>query len=226
MRDRRRTLFLFGSVAATFLSDTTTTHAYYTNVYGDELRSCSSDGTALTGFTRTGYCVDRNDDAGSHHICIDLSSSTTRGGGNFCDVTGQSDWCDQEAPCHDDADQNCPIWNWCVCQWAFASYLENAGGCDYVQDVVCDAINMEAVEAYRRQSQSKYANALRCIEERCNIQAGRFSLGDALLPSHAFPLTVLLLSALTVAILGLKKWNGTHTHSESDTTDYVSYQAA
>ena len=86
----------------------------YTNVLGNELQSCSSDGMALTGYTRTGYCVDQNDDSGSHHICIDLSSAS---GGNFCDVTGQSDWCSSELPCHEDQSEDCLVQSWCVCQW-------------------------------------------------------------------------------------------------------------
>ena len=44
---------------------------------------------ALTGFTRNGKCTDLVDDEGSHHICIDLSSTE---GGDFCEVTGQPDW--------------------------------------------------------------------------------------------------------------------------------------
>ena len=71
----------------------------YQNVYGESLASCSSSGMAKTGYTRTGYCVDQNDDSGSHHICIDLSSTI---GGNFCDVTGQSDWCSSSMACNDD----------------------------------------------------------------------------------------------------------------------------
>merc|ERR1712146_515946 len=77
---------------------------------------CSGNGMALTGFTRTGQCVDRNDDAGSHHVCIDMKSNT---GGNFCSVTGQPNWCGSQMAC-DGAG--------CVCQWAFASYLQRAGG--------------------------------------------------------------------------------------------------
>lgn len=87
-------------------------HAYQ-NVYRDTLQPCSQDGMALTGYTRTGYCVDQNDDSGSHHICIDVSSTN---GGNFCTVTGQSDWCSsQEMTCNnsdDDEAQYCPIQNW------------------------------------------------------------------------------------------------------------------
>lgn len=55
----------------------------YENVNGGALAKCSGPGMALTGFTRSGSCVDQNDDAGSHHICIDLSSTS---GGNFCTV--------------------------------------------------------------------------------------------------------------------------------------------
>jgi len=140
----------------------------YKNVYGDELQSCSSDGTALTGYTRTGFCVDENDDQGSHHICIDLSSAS---GGNFCDVTGQDDWCSSEMPCHDDQNEYCQVQQWCVCQWAFASYLENAGGCDNIQTVACESINIEAVFAYQQKQNvaSKYKNALECLVERCGL---------------------------------------------------------
>merc|ERR1711908_250454 len=94
-------------------------HAHaYLNVKGGALQKCSGQGMALTGFTRTGHCVDQNDDEGSHHICIDMASNK---GGNFCAVTGQP--------------------NWCVCQWAFASHLQRAGGCDKIQNIVCDATN-------------------------------------------------------------------------------------
>ena len=147
--------------------------ATYKNLYGDELQTCSQDGMALTGFTRTGKCVTKNDDKGSHHICIDISSAN---GGNFCDVTGQSDWCSQESQCSEDSDTYCPIQNWCVCQWAFASYIENAGGCSKIQDIVCESINMEAYKAYKKKmtssriqedSKVKIQNAIDCLESRC-----------------------------------------------------------
>ncbi|KAG7363753.1 DUF2064 domain containing protein [Nitzschia inconspicua] len=143
----------------------------YSNVYGQPLQSCSSDGMALTGYTRTGYCVDEYDDQGSHHICIDLSS-TSNNGDNFCTVTGQSDWCSsQDMPCHNNKDNHsCAVQNWCVCQWAFASYIENAGGCDSIQTIVCDSINLQAILAYQQQiAQEKYANALQCIVDRCSL---------------------------------------------------------
>ncbi len=59
-------------------------HARYLNVHGSALQKCSQHGMALTGFSRTGECYAHDDDQGSHHVCIDLSSTT---GGNFCAVT-------------------------------------------------------------------------------------------------------------------------------------------
>ena len=155
--------FLIGLVVGTISAE-------YENVFGQTLSSCSSDGMALTGYTRTGYCVDQNDDKGSHHICIDMSSTT---GGNFCTVTGQSDWCSSEdMPCHEDQNQNCSVEHWCVCQWAFASYIENAGGCDAIQEVVCNDINRQALTAYQTQAASsqKYRTALNCLMEKCGIE--------------------------------------------------------
>jgi len=152
----------------------------YQDVYGNKLSSCSEPGMALTGYTRTGYCVDQDDDHGSHHICINLSSVS---GGNFCDVTGQSDWCSSYMQCHpssngnddysgDDDSGTCQVQNWCVCQWAFASYIENAGGCDYIQDIQCDAINIQSVKAYTQNSSSeKYQAALSCLEKKCGFSS-------------------------------------------------------
>mmetsp|Transcript_10679 Transcript_10679/g.23634 ORF Transcript_10679/g.23634 Transcript_10679/m.23634 type:complete len:162 (-) Transcript_10679:93-578(-) len=140
--------------------------ATYLNINGEPLQPCSQDGAALTGYTRNGYCVDQNDDAGSHHICISLSSIASTGL-NFCEETGQSNWCSStDMPCHEDQSQSCAIENWCVCQWAFASYLQKAGGCDAIQDIQCDAINMEAMKAYQR-DESRYGVALACLYERC-----------------------------------------------------------
>ena len=67
----------------------------YLNVNGGPLERCSGPGMALTGFTRDGQCVDVDDDAGSHHICLDMHSSAA----SFCEETGQSNWCDSSMPC-------------------------------------------------------------------------------------------------------------------------------
>lgn len=146
---------------------TAATATEYKNVYGQPLQSCSSDGMALTGFTRTGHCVDRNDDIGSHHICIDMTSTT---GGNFCTVTRQPDWCNSYMPCHENRNEACPVQDWCVCQWAFASYIQEAGGCNSIQDIVCDAINIQAMVAYEEESADrKFQEAYDCIRAKCGI---------------------------------------------------------
>ena len=126
----------------------------YKNVYGEPLQSCSSSGMAVTGYTRNGSCIDQYDDLGSHHICINLSSTS---GGNFCSVTGQPDWCSStKMACHDNGttvskeEESCAIQNWCVCEWAFARYMERAGGCDMIQDIVCEAINQRVLFAYQQ----------------------------------------------------------------------------
>lgn len=155
----------------------------YKNVYGDELEPCSQPNAnmALTGYTRNGSCIGNDDDSGSHHICIDLSSTEE----NFCTVTGQPDWCSSTSRCdtgnngssgnHDNKD--CPIVNWCVCQWAFASYISKAGGCDNIQNIQCNAINLQALSAYAALADTsddvngEYSTALRCIEHRCSINS-------------------------------------------------------
>eukprot|EP00929_Paragymnodinium_shiwhaense_P055498 TRINITY_DN2779_c0_g1_i2.p3 TRINITY_DN2779_c0_g1~~TRINITY_DN2779_c0_g1_i2.p3 ORF type:complete len:172 (+),score=53.86 TRINITY_DN2779_c0_g1_i2:349-864(+) len=120
---------------------------------------------ALTGFTRDGHCRDEgDDDAGSHHICIQMKA-------DFCDVTGQGDWCNEEMPCMGQAG-SCKIGNWCVCQWAFASYIKAAGGCDKIVDLVCSATNMAAVKAYEKSDEKEHKEALECIRKRCPGSAG------------------------------------------------------
>lgn len=71
--------------------------------------------------------------------------------------------------CHDDSTSyTCDIANWCVCQWAFATYIEKAGGCDAIQDIQCAAINKEALVAYSS-NRDKYEEALNCLVERCEL---------------------------------------------------------
>ena len=140
----------------------------FQNVLGGELQRCSGSGMALTGFTRNGHCVDRDDDAGSHHVCIDMASNT---GGNFCTVTGQPDWCSSTMSCDPEGSTQgtCPVQHWCVCEWAFTSYLERAGGCDKIQNIVCEATNMMALTHYREQASTpKVQAALSCLEQRCS----------------------------------------------------------
>lgn len=144
------------------------------NVFGNVLQLCSTEGMALTGFTRDGRCVEQQDDVGSHHICIDLASIASTGK-NFCAVTEQPDWCDDKMVCSDDSDEKCPVKDWCVCQWAFAAYIEKAGGCDAIQEINCEATNMEALIAYKKEAKKKkgadqnIVNAFECLKQRCKL---------------------------------------------------------
>jgi uncharacterized protein (DUF2237 family) len=131
------------------------------NVYGDELALCSKPGMAMTGFTRDGHCTDLDDDAGSHHICIQMWPSKV----NFCNQTGQPDWCEEEMPCHEDASKTCPIKNWCVCQWAFEAYVQKVG-CDAVVDLQCEAVNKVALDAYE-EDKDAHKDALACLRAKC-----------------------------------------------------------
>lgn len=136
------------------------------NVNEGALATCSKTGTALTGFTRDGHCVDSgDDDQGSHHICIEMKP-------DFCSVTGQPNWCGEKMECMGGG-PDCAIGNWCVCQWAFARYIEMAGGCDKAVNVVCDATNIAALNAYKEQASNddSIKAALECLEKRCSITA-------------------------------------------------------
>merc|ERR1712083_556398 len=73
---------------------------------------------------------------------------------NFCEQTGQPNWCAEQGEC-DFGDQTkvtentlCDREHWCVCQWAFAKYVQ-AQTCKNIQEVICDATNMEALKAYK-----------------------------------------------------------------------------
>ena len=154
----------------------------YLNLHGGPLERCSGPGMALTGFTRTGQCVDQQDDAGSHHVCLDLQSDDS---GSFCEMTGQSNWCESRMPCDTGnsaadgwskgAPGECAVQHWCVCQWEFASYLQSAGGCEHIKTIVCEATNIEAYLAYRKPESAAdphIAEALRCLEQRCGLPSG------------------------------------------------------
>lgn len=136
------------------------------NVEGTALAQCSSAGMATTGYMRTGQCTEAAGDAGSHHICIDLQGATL-GGQNFCQVTGQSNWCDEQGECQDNESEMCDRKDWCVCQWAFAGFLASGGSCDAMK-VVCGATHMAALEAYRSDA-AQYEAALKCLEQQCSI---------------------------------------------------------
>ena len=107
---------------------------------------------------------------------IDMKSNV---GGNFCEVTGQPNWCGSQMSCDGAPADECPVEHWCVCQWAFASYIERAGGCDKIQKVVCEATNMVALKHYREQAAHSphIKSALQCLEEKCGLEKAAPSIG-------------------------------------------------
>lgn len=130
------------------------------NLLGTELQSCSQEGEATTGWYRNDKCTEGANDQGSHHICIDLSYAQTDDG-NFCSLTGQPNWCDE-------LQEGKPRVHWCICQWAFNSFLQAAGtSCDDF-DVNCEATNNQARQAYG--DNPKYAAALECLNKKCPPQ--------------------------------------------------------
>ncbi|KAL3911283.1 MAG: hypothetical protein SGARI_001723 [Bacillariaceae sp.] len=109
----------------------------------------------------------------------------------------------------------CAIQNWCVCQWAFASYIQTAGGCDYIQDIVCESVNLEAVLAYQQQvasgsdSYGKYENALQCLVDRCGLDVNNLPSSarsnvdglTAFVPTSVGSMSVMILSLLVAGMV-------------------------
>jgi len=180
------------------------------NVQGADLQLCSTPGTALTGFTRDGHCTDfGDDDAGSHHICIQMKP-------DFCKVTGQPNWCGEKMECMGQSGQ-CSIGNWCVCQWAFARYIQMAGGCDAIVNIECASTNMAALKAYRSNAGKDpvIKKALDCLEKRCNLPVVTQKLYDSEVPQLRKPETTdtsdkalnLALFAFFCAAVSLSAWS-------------------
>ena len=130
------------------------------NIRGTALKPCSKKGMALTGYKRDGHCSYNGGDTGSHHVCLDINAMR---GKNFCEMTGQPNWCAEESQCHDSSGK-CSKKNWCVCQWAYDKALSSVS-CDEIE-IDCDATNMKALEAYQKEP-IKYEKALRCLLRKC-----------------------------------------------------------
>ena len=134
------------------------------NVLNKPLQQCSVPGSAMTGYTRTGVCENHRNDRGSHHVCINIDLPD---GENFCNATGQPNWCDTTGPCHEDSSRQCKRTKWCVCQWAYAAALDKLqNGCDNIS-IDCSATSMRALESY--DASPKYAAAAECIRQKCNL---------------------------------------------------------
>jgi uncharacterized protein (DUF2237 family) len=146
------------------------------NVLGTPLLPCSAAGMAVTGYDRTGSCNAHSTDRGSHNVCLDISTGGFVGGGNFCALTGQSDWCSQTDACHEDALRvDCPRQSWCVCEWAFARVLDRVAGCDGLAAgaVKCEATNEVVLRHYEQSASSSPSHraALECLRQKCGLPA-------------------------------------------------------
>lgn len=133
------------------------------NVYGKALQQCSEASMAMTGFSRDGKCASHEGDAGSHHVCIN-DIDKKENGQNFCQITGQTNWCDSKGPCTENKNTVCPHKNWCVCEWAFDSFVKKQS-CDSFK-INCDATNKLVLDHYNTDP-TKYGTALACIQEQC-----------------------------------------------------------
>ena len=65
----------------------------------------------------------------------------------------------------------CPVKNWCVCEWAFRDYIAKAGGCEAIKDIDCNATNALALSHYEAKDDEATAAALACLEKRCGLDA-------------------------------------------------------
>merc|ERR1711972_662972 len=68
-------------------------------------------------------------------------------------------------------------------------YIQMAGGCDSIVDLVCDATNMAALKAYEAQASTDQSiqDALDCVRKRCGVVADVTRLNDAQMPAIAPP---------------------------------------
>merc|ERR1712151_140467 len=86
-----------------------------THTAGRPSVKCGTNNGVDVGPSRDGYCADANQD--THAVCVTMPT-------NFCVHTGQTspDWCKQGGY------EGGP---WCICMWAYETYLEKAEAGDY-----------------------------------------------------------------------------------------------
>ena len=130
------------------------------NLHGEALQPCSTDSMAVTGFTRDGLCSHHNEDKGSHHICV-TNIQSTNNEPSFCNITEQSNWCDDNGKCSDG--RSCPREKWCVCEWAFERFVKEKG-CDAF-DIDTKATNHLVLDHYLADP-VKHKEAYYCIEKK------------------------------------------------------------
>ena len=151
-------------------------HGESMNVWGEPMERCSGEQTAMTGID--GYCDDVHY---AELVCINIAQAEKPGtfGGlfgayDFCETIGETDpnWCDAMHPCHRNEHVECSVQNWCVGVTSFADFIHEAGGCDKVGEISCEATNEAGVEAYHAHMKEgdpdkRFEAALACIQQRC-----------------------------------------------------------
>jgi len=93
---------------------------------------------------------------------------------NFFTLTGQPNKMEQNVPCADDPNKECPIEHWCVSEQAFSAFLDQAGGCRKIGTVLCEATNLHALETYAQDlanggqgADERMKAALECLQDKC-----------------------------------------------------------
>ena len=133
------------------------------NIYGKNLKKCSYNNIAKTGYNRNGFCTNINQDQGAHQVCMNINPDNKTY--NFCKITGQPNWCAEKSPCHQNSELKCRKKEWCVCNNQFHNTV-NKIGCEHLE-IDCDATNQSVLNDFRKSNE--YKKALECIKQKCGI---------------------------------------------------------
>merc|ERR1711871_854525 len=100
----------------------------------------------------------------THRVCAKLKDTSGNklqwGSQNFWQLTGQSDWSDQVG-----ADSNNPGGNWCICMWATAKLIQQAG-CDNVH-IECGSSDVSYVMQKYTDGGTDLSPAKSCLQTKC-----------------------------------------------------------
>eukprot|EP00240_Pyramimonas_obovata_P007876 CAMPEP_0118935508 /NCGR_PEP_ID=MMETSP1169-20130426/15679_1 /TAXON_ID=36882 /ORGANISM="Pyramimonas obovata, Strain CCMP722" /LENGTH=169 /DNA_ID=CAMNT_0006878553 /DNA_START=128 /DNA_END=637 /DNA_ORIENTATION=+ len=138
-------------VTALVLLCASTASAQHLNVYGEPLQPCGQE----PGSGEGDACTFRGYDRGAHQVCV------TSLPGGFSASTGQGSWSDEFIG-----------QNWCICIWAYASFVTNSGNLP----VKCDALPEEVLSSRFsldkfRMGSHNFQDAIDTMCETCSAQA-------------------------------------------------------
>ena len=181
------------SETTTTTTTTTTSIDWHQNVYGESLQSCSRDGMALA--SSTGMCQGQDNSSTSEDmsiatLCIDLT--TLSHPQQFCQVLQKEsetndhlflkDLCHSDydtMPCQEDANQHCPVEHVCVAPTTLTAYIAASGGCLAIGELVCDSVNLQALETLELAGNT-YKDMLTCLIDRCGLHLNYSNKASAL----------------------------------------------